>query len=48
MIVIGAAMIYLAIAKHYEPLLLVGIGVSCIVANVPGPPDIPGGPAKTT
>ncbi len=45
MIVIGAVMIYLAIAKHYEPLLLIGIGFSCIVANVPGPPDVPGGSA---
>ncbi len=45
MIIIGVIMIYLAIAKHYEPLLLVGIGFSCIVANVPGPPDVPGGPA---
>jgi len=45
MIAVGAVMIYLAIAKHYEPLLLVGIGFSCIVANVPGPADVPGGPA---
>ena len=46
MIIIGGAMIYLAIAKHYEPLLLVGIGFACIVANVPGPPDdVPGGHA---
>jgi oxaloacetate decarboxylase beta subunit len=46
MIAIGAAMIYLAISKHYEPLLLIGIGFSCIVANVPGPPDdVPGGQA---
>ncbi len=46
MIVVGSIMIYLAISKHYEPLLLVGIGFSCIVANVPGPPDdIPGSPA---
>lgn len=45
MIAIGATMIYLAITKHYEPLLLIGIGFSCIVANVPGPPDVPGGPA---
>ncbi|MDG4561862.1 MAG: sodium ion-translocating decarboxylase subunit beta [Candidatus Competibacter sp.] len=44
MIAIGGTMIYLAIAKHYEPLLLIGIGFSCIVANVPGPPDVPGGP----
>lgn len=46
MIVVGATMIYLAITKHYEPLLLIGIGFSCIVANVPGPPDdVPGGQA---
>ena len=45
MIVVGAVMIYLAIAKHYEPLLLIGIGFSCIVANGPGPPDVPGGSA---
>ena len=45
MIVIGATMIYLAIAKHYEPLLLVGIGFSCIIANVPGlRPDPAGRP----
>jgi oxaloacetate decarboxylase beta subunit len=36
MIVVGCAMIYLAIAKHYEPFLLIGIGFACIVANVPG------------
>jgi oxaloacetate decarboxylase beta subunit len=43
MIVIGCIMIYLAITKHYEPLLLIGIGFACIVANVPGPPDyLPG------
>ncbi len=36
MIAIGCAMIYLAIAKRYEPLLLIGIGFSCIISNVPG------------
>jgi sodium ion-translocating decarboxylase beta subunit len=36
MIAIGAIMIYLALAKHYEPFLLIGIGFACIVANVPG------------
>jgi oxaloacetate decarboxylase beta subunit len=36
MMAIGCAMIYLAIVKHYEPLLLVGIGFSCIISNVPG------------
>lgn len=46
MIAIGITMVYLAIAKHYEPLLLIGIGFACIVANVPGPPDdVPGGKA---
>ena len=49
MIVIGSAMIYLAIVKHYEPLLLIGIGFACIVANVPGPPDnIPGSHAVSS
>lgn len=36
MIAVGCAMIYLAIAKHFEPYLLIGIGFACIVANVPG------------
>ena len=36
MITIGCAMVYLAIAKHFEPYLLIGIGFACIVANVPG------------
>ena len=36
MIAIGIGMILLAIIKKYEPLLLVGIGFSCIVSNVPG------------
>jgi oxaloacetate decarboxylase beta subunit len=36
MIALGCMMIYLAVAKGYEPLLLVGIGFSCIIANVPG------------
>jgi oxaloacetate decarboxylase beta subunit len=44
MIVIGCVMIYLAVAKRYEPLLLVGIGFSCIISNVPGSDLIqPGG-----
>ena len=44
MIVIGVIMIYLAIAKKYEPFLLIGIGFACIVANVPGSDLIlPGG-----
>ena len=36
MIVAGAVLLYLGIVKKYEPFLLVGIGLSCIVANVPG------------
>ena len=44
MICIGCVAIYLAIAKRYEPLLLVGIGFSCIISNVPGSDLIqPGG-----
>lgn len=35
MIVIGSIFIYLAIAKHYEPLLLVPIGFGVIVGNIP-------------
>lgn len=36
MMIVGATLIYLAIARRYEPFLLLGIGFSCIVANVPG------------
>lgn len=36
MIVTGCVLLYLGIIKKYEPFLLVGIGFSCIVANVPG------------
>jgi carboxybiotin decarboxylase len=36
MIAIGIGMILLAVIKKYEPLLLVGIGFSCIISNVPG------------
>ncbi len=35
MMIVGAAMIYLGIAKRYEPLLLIGIGFACIISNVP-------------
>jgi len=35
MIIIGAVFIYLAVAKDYEPLLLVPIGLGIIVGNVP-------------
>lgn len=44
MIAIGATMVYLAVVKRYEPLLLVGIGFACIISNVPGSDLIlPGG-----
>lgn len=44
MIAIGCIMIYLAIIKRYEPLLLIGIGFACIISNVPGSDLIlPGG-----
>ncbi len=35
MIIIGIGFIYLAIAKHYEPLLLVPIGFGILVGNIP-------------
>lgn len=35
MIAAGAGMIGLAVARRYEPLVLVGAGFACIVANVP-------------
>jgi sodium ion-translocating decarboxylase, beta subunit len=36
MIGIGILMIFLALIKKYEPMLLIGIGFACVVANVPG------------
>lgn len=35
MLVVGGTFIYLAIKKHYEPLLLVPIGFGILVGNVP-------------
>lgn len=35
MIAIGAVLIYLAIAKEYEPVLLLPIGFGCLLANIP-------------
>ena len=35
MIAVGIGLIYLAVAKGYEPLLLVGIGFAFVIANVP-------------
>ncbi|MBU4486717.1 MAG: sodium ion-translocating decarboxylase subunit beta, partial [Candidatus Delongbacteria bacterium] len=35
MVIIGAVAIYLAIVKHYEPLLLLPIGFGVILGNMP-------------
>ncbi len=40
MIVIGLVMIYLAIKKDYEPLLLVPIGFGIIAGNIPYNPEL--------
>lgn len=47
MIAVGILLIYLAIAKEYEPLLLLPIGAGCMLANLPvsmllGSPEEPG------
>jgi oxaloacetate decarboxylase beta subunit len=36
MILVGASLLYLAIARKFEPLLLVTIGFGCILSNIPG------------
>lgn len=36
MILIGLIFLYLGIAKHYEPLLLVPIGFGILIGNIPG------------
>jgi oxaloacetate decarboxylase beta subunit len=41
---VGGLLIYLAIAKEYEPVLLLPIGFGCILGNLPGSPmNQPGG-----
>lgn len=35
MMVVGAILVYLAIAKEYEPVLLLPIGFACVLANIP-------------
>lgn len=35
MMAVGGLLIYLAIAKEYEPLLLIPIGAGCLLANLP-------------
>lgn len=36
MLAIGFVLLYLAIVKQFEPLLLLGIGFGCVLANLPG------------
>ncbi len=36
MIAVGGVLIYLAIAREYEPVLLIPIGAGAILANIPG------------
>ena len=36
MIAVGLILLYLAVARRFEPLLLVPIGFGCILSNVPG------------
>jgi len=36
MLAVGGVMIYLAVAKKCAPFLLIGIGIACIVVNIPG------------
>ena len=36
MIAIGCGLLYLGIAKKFEPLLLCGIAFGCILTNLPG------------
>ncbi len=38
MLAVGCTFIYLAIKKHYEPLLLIPIGFGILLANIPVPP----------
>jgi len=36
MMVVGGLLIWLAVSRKYEPLLLLPIGVGCLLANIPG------------
>ncbi len=48
MIAIGCVAIYLAIVKHYEPLLLLPIGFGVIAGNIPSLATLPIGVYDTT
>ena len=39
MTIIGCIFIYLAIAKHFEPMLLIPIGFGILVGNIPFPAE---------
>ncbi len=41
MIAVACVLLYLGIAKDYEPLLLVPIGAGCLLANLPLSPLSP-------
>ena len=36
MLIIGCVLLYLAIVKKFEPLLLCGIAFGCLLTNLPG------------
>ena len=40
MMAIGGLLVYLAVAKEYEPMLLLPIGAGCILANLPLSPMV--------
>jgi len=40
MLAVGLALVFLAVAKEYEPMLLLPIGAGCILANLPLSPMI--------
>ncbi|MCK4316305.1 MAG: sodium ion-translocating decarboxylase subunit beta, partial [Anaerolineae bacterium] len=35
MVIVGGVLMYLAIAKEYEPTLLLPIGFGCMLSNLP-------------
>lgn len=47
MMAVGGGLVYLAIVREYEPVLLLPIGFGCILGNLPGAPmNQPGGLLK--
>lgn len=43
MMAVGCLLIYLAVKKEYEPLLLIPIGIGCVLANLPLSPLVADG-----